>query len=84
VTPIEFRNARQNLGLTQVEMGQLLCRNKSIICRWETGKCPIDPLAVEYLALLRAYRAAIFVRIRPPEGDELEWAQRSAKELDCP
>lgn len=54
MTPAEFKEARQTLGLTQSELGDLLDTNPSTIRRWEmdpkqSTARPPNPVAVKVM-----------------------------------
>ncbi len=46
MTPDQFKEARQSLGLTQDELGRWLGRSGRNIGQWERGERRIDPTAV--------------------------------------
>ncbi|AZB63135.1 helix-turn-helix domain-containing protein [Cereibacter sphaeroides] len=52
MTPAEFREARQTLGLTQAGLAALVGRQARNIRQWEAGDRAIDDAAVR---LVRAY-----------------------------
>ena len=51
MTAAEIREARKQLGLTQVALGRLLSRDEFTVRRWETGMSPVDPVVALLLQL---------------------------------
>jgi len=51
MTPQEFRNARQSLGLSQSELGRMLGVNPRTVRKWEhdNGTRPPNPIACRVL-----------------------------------
>ena len=53
MTPAQFKEARQSLGLTQPQMAAMVGRKLRNIQQWEAGDRAVDPAAV---LLITAYR----------------------------
>jgi DNA-binding transcriptional regulator YiaG len=50
--PNELIELRRQLALQQYELAEMLGVNKSTVCRWESGYCPIPRIAeilLEYI-----------------------------------
>jgi transcriptional regulator with XRE-family HTH domain len=53
MTALDLRACRERLGLTQVELGQVLGVHSNTIAKWERGEQPIRHVEVVRLALER-------------------------------
>jgi len=59
MTPEQFKEARQSLGLTQNQLAALWGMGKNgerTIRRWEVGKVPVNPIAAYCIGLMIKYR----------------------------
>lgn len=56
MTPAEFHEARQTLGLTQAQLGEILGMVERQVRRLETGQSPIRPLVAREIERLLAAR----------------------------
>ena len=59
MTGAEFRRMRESLGFTQEKLGQALGRTSSAVYKWESGRSPVDPLAVRAMLQLQAEQEAL-------------------------
>ena len=52
MTPTEFRQLRQLLGLSQSQLARELCVHKDTVSKWERGVLKVGPLVAKHLRLL--------------------------------
>ena len=52
MTPTQFKNHRQMLGITQTQMGELLALSKRQVQNYEDGTHPVPALVVHRLKTL--------------------------------
>lgn len=61
MTPIEFKEARQSLGLSQQDLASTWGMGKNgerTIRRWEQGEIPVNPIAAFCISLMKEQKAA--------------------------
>ena len=68
MTPQQFKEARQKLGLTQSQLGHILNSNPRTVRKWETDDDtrPVNPIAQRVIEwMLNGYRPPEWPKARP-------------------